>query len=181
MLPGQGYCILRMISKCGAMAEWWFARKTEGTHTDCSIVTQLIGMKRRICGDRRSSDHLRYSVAMNICALIRRNNSVTLSLPCAGQEGVLLKIRWRWTASHPSYPTPGKKSAWYRLNTGWFGLKAGLDILDKKEVSQPWWYSKTAPSSSSVPRGGLGDSNPSPWNSEGPPKSCQTQPDCEKC
>ena len=31
---------------------------------------------------------------------------------------------------------------------------------------------------SGVPRGGLGCSNP-PRNSEGPPKSCQTQPDCE--
>jgi len=26
----------------------------------------------------------------------------------------------------------------------------------------------------------LGVSKPT-WNSEGPPKSCQTQPDCEKC
>ena len=35
--------------------------------------------------------------------------------------------------------------------------------------------------SSGVPRGrGLGGSNP-PRNSEGPPKSCQTQPDCENC
>ena len=33
---------------------------------------------------------------------------------------------------------------------------------------------------SGVPRrGGLGCSNPPPRNSEGPPKSCQTQPDCE--
>ena len=28
-------------------------------------------------------------------------------------------------------------------------------------------------------RGGLGCSNPPHQNSEGPPKSCQTQPDCE--
>ena len=35
-------------------------------------------------------------------------------------------------------------------------------------------------SGSGVPRGGgLGGSNP--LNSEGPPKSCQTQPDCENC
>ena len=34
---------------------------------------------------------------------------------------------------------------------------------------------------SGVPRGGdLGGSNPS-WNSEDPPKSYQTQPDCENC
>ena len=30
-------------------------------------------------------------------------------------------------------------------------------------------------------RGGLGVFNPPPRNSEGPPKSCQTQPDCENC
>jgi len=35
--------------------------------------------------------------------------------------------------------------------------------------------------SSDVPRGGLGCSTPPPRNSEGPPKSCQTQPDCENC
>jgi hypothetical protein len=29
--------------------------------------------------------------------------------------------------------------------------------------------------------GGLGCSTPPPRNSEGPPKSCQTQPDCENC
>ena len=29
--------------------------------------------------------------------------------------------------------------------------------------------------------GGFGGSNPLPPNSEGPPKSCQTQPDCENC
>jgi len=29
--------------------------------------------------------------------------------------------------------------------------------------------------------GGLGSSNPPPRNSEGPPKSCQTQPNCENC
>ena len=29
--------------------------------------------------------------------------------------------------------------------------------------------------------GGLRCSNPPPRNSEGPPKSCQTQPDCENC
>ena len=28
--------------------------------------------------------------------------------------------------------------------------------------------------------GGGGSNPPSPRNSEGPPKSCQTQPDCEK-
>ena len=28
---------------------------------------------------------------------------------------------------------------------------------------------------------GLGGSNPPLRNSEGPPKSCQTQPDCENC
>ena len=33
-------------------------------------------------------------------------------------------------------------------------------------------------SSSGVPRGGLGCSTP-PRNSEGPPKSCQNQRDCE--
>ena len=31
---------------------------------------------------------------------------------------------------------------------------------------------------SGVPRGGF---KPPPRNSEGPPKSCQTQPDCENC
>ena len=30
-------------------------------------------------------------------------------------------------------------------------------------------------------RVGLGGLNPPPRNSEGPPKSCQTQPDCENC
>ena len=34
---------------------------------------------------------------------------------------------------------------------------------------------------SGVTRGGLGCSNPPLRNSEGPPKSCQTQPDCENC
>ena len=29
--------------------------------------------------------------------------------------------------------------------------------------------------------GGFGVFNPPPRNSEGPPKSCQTQPDCENC
>ena len=29
--------------------------------------------------------------------------------------------------------------------------------------------------------GGLGRSNPPPRNSEGPPKSCQTQPNCKNC
>ena len=33
---------------------------------------------------------------------------------------------------------------------------------------------------SGVPRGGLGCSTPPPQNSEGPPKSCQTQPDLWK-
>ena len=126
-----------------------------------------------VCGDRPTSDHLWYNVVMNICTLIRRSNSVTLSPPCAGQEGVLrsgcvtapvfkLKIRWKLAASHPSYPTPGKKSAWYRLNTGWFGPKTGLNFLGKKEVSHPWWYSKPGPSSSGVPRGGLGLQTPPP-------------------
>ena len=36
------------------------------------------------------------------------------------------------------------------------------------------------PTSSGVPRGWFGGSN-HPRNSEGPPKSCQTQPDCENC
>jgi len=35
--------------------------------------------------------------------------------------------------------------------------------------------------SSGVPRGVWGFKPPSPRNSEGPPKSCQTQPDCEHC
>jgi hypothetical protein len=34
---------------------------------------------------------------------------------------------------------------------------------------------------SGVPRGGFGVFNPPPRNFEGPPKSCQTQPDCENC
>ena len=35
---------------------------------------------------------------------------------------------------------------------------------------------------SGVPRGGLGvQTLPLPRNSEGPPKSCRTQPDCENC
>ena len=34
---------------------------------------------------------------------------------------------------------------------------------------------------SGVPKGGLGCSNPPPRDSEGPPKSCKTQPDCEIC
>ena len=29
--------------------------------------------------------------------------------------------------------------------------------------------------------GGVGGFKPPPRNSEGPPKSCQTQPDCENC
>ena len=36
--------------------------------------------------------------------------------------------------------------------------------------------------SSGVPRGGVeGFKPPPPRNSEGPPKSCQTQTDCENC
>ena len=39
-------------------------------------------------------------------------------------------------------------------------------------------FTQGIPHTSGVPRGGLGCSTHPP-NSEGPPKSCQTQPDCE--
>ena len=43
-----------------------------------------------------------------------------------------------------------------------------------------FWTLTTKDDGSGVPRGGFGGFK-HPQNSKGPPKSCQTQPDCENC
>ena len=43
-----------------------------------------------------------------------------------------------------------------------------------------FWALASRDGGSGVPRGGFGVFK-HPQNSEGPPKSCQTQPDCENC
>ena len=58
------------------------------------------------------------------------------------------------------------------------------NISDKfvEQINTRILYSVTLPPPkiSGVPRGGWGV-QPPPRNSEGPPKSCHTQPDCENC
>ena len=91
----------------------------------------------------------------------------------------------------------GLSDKWVSVTTAWRVLRLRMEerppilrvaanILNK----QSWAADKGWSSSLEVGRGadnrwrtegGLGGSTPPPRNSEGPPKSCQTQPDCENC
>ena len=65
------------------------------------------------------------------------------------------------------------------------GCEVGKSLPSSGEVRNWWSYSPTPSICLCLQwrtEGGFGGSTPpSPLNSEGPPKSCQIQPDCENC
>ena len=102
--------------------------------------------------------------------------------PCARHEGV-----WGRRCVAPFILDPGSSSRYTAVEStsGDPGTLSGPQDWSKQNGQKNLLpllgiITRTVQPSSGVLRGGWGF-KPPPRNSEGPPKSCQTQPDCENC
>ena len=72
--------------------------------------------------------------------------------------------------------------AWLYVGSTWLSLQTAVVFLTLIRLSSVMETYHGFCVVAVAYRGGmLGCSTPPPRNSEGPPKSCQTQPDCENC
>jgi len=76
----------------------------------------------------------------------------------------------------PTWTVEWVLGAFY-VGVKWLGHEADPTLPSAAEVKNE--LSNMSPSG--VPRGGGFGGVQTPQNSEGPPKSCQTQPNCENC
>ena len=98
--------------------------------------------------------------------------TIPTMLPCNRQDTQWTYNLTLWGRSRNVYTSSTIPTAWYHF-TLWESFYCDFMLLPKIECVK---------STVAVAyRGGLWGVQPPPRTSEGPPKSCQTQPDCENC